>query len=364
MFPALSLAMAMPALAGCSMFRMAEAPQAQVTLRVADAALASGAPDVALRIATLVLQKHPDNIAALVAKGDALYAVGAVEQARAAYSLAVAADAGDVGAQIGLGRTLVRSDPHAAETHFIAAAANQTDNVIALNDLGIARDMQGHHAEAQQAYRQALAVMPDMADVKTNLDLSLSLSGEGRQAVQVLEKIVTASEATPLDRADLAMAQNDAGPAGPVKEQVVQTATTHYDTEPIAIMPALITSVESRPLEPRQPGPVAKPEAMVRPAPPPTAPRQTKVVAEGIYVQMASLDSEQAARTEWQKLRTRWPDLLGNRGPSVMQADVHDRKFWRLRTGGFPSVGEANDFCAKLRAAGSGCWTVGPASKS
>ena len=34
---------------------------------------------------------------------------------------------------------------------------------VALNDLGIARDLQGRHTDAQTAYREALGVNPDMA---------------------------------------------------------------------------------------------------------------------------------------------------------------------------------------------------------
>src|SRR4051794_35077525 len=205
--PAFALAVATTALAGCGMFRdSGDTPHAEVTLRIAEAAMASGAPDMALRVAQLVLEKQPDNAGALVAKGDALYALGAPDQARDAYRQAVAADSSAVAAHIGLGRTLVRASPREAEAQFLAATARQPDNVNALNNLGIARDMQGHHAEAQIAYRQALALVPDMADVKTNLGLSLALSGQGTQAVQVLQPVATAADATPLKRADLAVA--------------------------------------------------------------------------------------------------------------------------------------------------------------
>ncbi len=70
---ALALAVSTTALAGCGVFQQqADAPHAQVTLHVADAALASGAPDVALRVAELVLDRQPDNVEAMIAKGDAL----------------------------------------------------------------------------------------------------------------------------------------------------------------------------------------------------------------------------------------------------------------------------------------------------
>ena len=174
---ALAVAVSTIALTACGTFQQADTPHAQVTLRVADAAMASGAPDMALRVAQLVLDRDPNNVEAIVAKGNALYAMKVPDQARDAYRTAVILDVNSVAAQIGLGRTLVRSDPHSAETHFLAALATQPDSVVALNNLGIARDLQGHHAEAQQAYRQALALAPKMADVKTNLG---SVTGVGR----------------------------------------------------------------------------------------------------------------------------------------------------------------------------------------
>jgi tetratricopeptide (TPR) repeat protein len=70
--------------------------------------LASGAPDVALRVADITLAKHPKDVAALIAKGDALYAMGDTEAAKAAYRSAIALDPGAADAQLGLGRTLVR----------------------------------------------------------------------------------------------------------------------------------------------------------------------------------------------------------------------------------------------------------------
>ena len=49
---------------------------------------------------------------------------------------------------------------------------------MALNDLGIARDLQGRHTDAQTAYRSALGVDPDMRAAQVNLALSLAMSGQ------------------------------------------------------------------------------------------------------------------------------------------------------------------------------------------
>jgi cell division septation protein DedD len=45
-------------------------------------------------------------------------------------------------------------------------------------------------------------------------------------------------------------------------------------------------------------------------------------------------------------------------GGGVDKAEVRDRRFWRLRIGGFSRVSDANEFCGRLRVTGASCWTV------
>ncbi len=198
-------------LTACGMLGNTTASRPQVTLNVADAAMASGAPDLALRVADMVLAKHPDSAAALTARGDALYAMGQAELAGQAYRAAVKSDPKFAGAQIGLGRTVIRTDPKAAEAAFLAAATLQPDNTVALSNLGVARDLQKHHAAAQEAYRAALAVDPDMSDARVNLGLSLALSGQAEAAVQILQPLARQPGATQVWHADLAVALAQAG---------------------------------------------------------------------------------------------------------------------------------------------------------
>jgi hypothetical protein len=59
-------------------------------------------------------------------------------------------------------------------------------------------------------------------------------------------------------------------------------------------------------------------------------------------------------------MRARWPDLFGDHAPAVEKAEIRDRTYWRLRTGGFSSVGDANEFCGRLRATGE---AAGPSDR-
>jgi Flp pilus assembly protein TadD len=405
------------ALAGCTGAQQASLSR-QPSLRVADAALAAGAPEVAVRVADLTLQRDPRNTRALVTKGDALYALGQREEARAAYRLAVATEPKLASAQLGLGRTLVQTDPAAAETAFLAALAALPDDSAALNDLGIARDLLGHHAQAQDAYRQALAITPEATDVKMNLGLSLALTGDKDAAVGVLRE-AAAVPASVRDRskelaAALALAgdQTDADrilSTGSVRPVAGNVASAEIALPPLSVnrealatvtprqeRPPGILSVAARPAAPPPrgvPSSVASsvalaPVAVARANLVPTSdavpeslvgalsiPALTSVAdpAEdaslakpelagatpdmGVYVQLASLRSFKAAWFEWRRLVRRLPELLGGHTPVIVQADALGGTYWCLRTFGFVDLSAATAMCSEARGASSlRCW--------
>lgn len=92
----------------------------------------------------------------------------------------------------------------------------------------------------------------------------------------------------------------------------------------------------------------------VKPAAPP-ADKHTTPTASGAQVQLAAVSSEEAARSEWQRLSKRLPDLLGPRRPAFSKTEHDGRIFWRVRAGGFTDVPQATSFCEKVRAKGVGC---------
>ncbi|AHJ66304.1 SPOR domain-containing protein [Granulibacter bethesdensis] len=92
------------------------------------------------------------------------------------------------------------------------------------------------------------------------------------------------------------------------------------------------------------------PQAAAKPAPS-VAPASNGHVT----VQLAALNSEDAAHSEWNRLSRRMPDLLGHRQPSISKTEHDGKTYWRLRTGGFADVAAAKSFCAEVRAKGGGC---------
>ena len=69
----------------------------------------------------------------------------------------------DAGVLMGLGRLGLATDPLGAEALFRHVLKISPDNAPAWNDIGIARDLQGRHEDAQEAYGRALGLSPACA---------------------------------------------------------------------------------------------------------------------------------------------------------------------------------------------------------
>ena len=265
-------------LAGCAAGSGLHGDGPMVTPRVAEAALAAGNPQLALHVATFVLENHPRDLQALIAKGDALYALHDMPGAAEAYRAALAVDPASSGAGLGLGRAVIRSHPDIAEAAFLGVTAHDPGNLAAWNDIGIARDLQGRHDDAQLAYRRALAAAPEADDVAGNLGLSLALSGRRAEAVTVLRPLLADLDAQRLWRGNLEMAQV-APPAlplaGTAPRRVAAAVMPVAPAAPpapavVAALPA--PAVVAAPRRPVAALPVAPPQvATAAAAPPPAA---------------------------------------------------------------------------------------------
>ena len=180
-------------------------------LDVADAALASGAPETALRIAQRILATDSSNVAAMIRAGEAQAALGQRDAAAQTFNRALAIAPNRPEAALGLGRLQLATDPAAAVALFQRLIDRDPHNVAALIDFGIAKDLLGHHGDAQQAYRRALALEPDRHAASINLGLSLAISGDPQQGLGILRPLANGPEATPRSRQDLAVALALAG---------------------------------------------------------------------------------------------------------------------------------------------------------
>ncbi len=377
---------------------------------MADTALKGGSPEIALQIANNVLAQNPGNGSALATKGEALTALGHPEEAAIAFSQVPPKDPASVSAQIGLGRIKLASDPVAAEAAFLGALSQDPRNGVALNDLGIARDLQGRHADAQTAYRSALGVDPDMRAAQVNLALSLAMSGQSRDAVQLLRPLASKPDASPQVRHDMAAVLAMSGskaeaeqilskdlppdqvkqamdafdsaaaarssaaagllaatPAAPPQSVAPAVSTPPVAATPVPVASAAVPQPASTPPPQAQPPPMPAPSApstaaATPTAPPPPAeassvPSPSASSAGGkVEVQLAGpTPSRDAAEVKWGRLQRQMPDAFAGHQPILAEIHGSSQTVWRVRTGGFADAGAASAFCEHVRANGASC---------
>ena len=101
------------------------------------------------------------------------------------------------------------------------------------------------------------------------------------------------------------------------------------------------------------------------PAPPPPAPKtpaKEAGTAPAYKVQLAAVRSLERAQGEWERMRRKNSDLLGNLSLSVVKADLGPEKgvVYRLRAGPVTDKAAARALCAKLARQKMGCLVVRP----
>jgi Flp pilus assembly protein TadD len=385
------------ALAACTPQQNGTPPQAQGpnTLNVADAAL---------------LQSNPNDVNALIHEGDSYYALQRCTDSMAAYTLALNQDPKSSAAETGLGRCLLKTDAKSAEAAVSLAVQDDPGNAAALNDLGIARDLQGNFAGAIAPYQQALLAAPGDIATEVNLGLSLALSGNGGEALQYLGPLAAGQEATAKIRENYAAALIASGrdaearqvlsidlPPGKVDAAMAGFMSVMSNAQPPlavgqnSVQPpthsaAPTMSVSATPLipeeAPAQPAPtlrqsrltpVAQPAHFVAPAPRQAndaaskaqgGPKSTAALLQPVHasafrrklqVQLAALNSEADAQQKWARMAHQSPYLLGGLQPVIQNVDINGHAFYRLRIGSFVNRADAGRFCDRIIATRCQC---------
>jgi hypothetical protein len=135
-------------------------------------------------------------------------------------------------------------------------------------------------------------------------------------------------------------------PPPPVPAPVVSPTVSVPAAAPTAPKPVVLKQAQAQ-----TPVPVPAPDKHVAAAPA----EHTASAGKAALVQLAAVSSEAAAKTEWQRLQKRLPDLLDSRQPAISKTERDGRTLWRVRTGGFADVSQATVFCERVRAKGTGC---------
>jgi hypothetical protein len=147
--------------------------------------------------------------------------------------------------------------------------------------------------------------------------------------------------------------------ATPTSPPPSPSATTPEPTPPAAATPPVAAAPPPSSPEVPQAAPAAVPAAAPASAPRLTpvehkaapAPAQRGKPAE---VQLAAVSTEQAAKSEWNRLVKKFPELASHK-PQMIKAERGGHAIWRLRTAGFSDTAQATAFCEHVRAKGGGC---------
>ena len=150
-------------------------------------ALNSGEPAIAASIAAARLQREPGSLPDMLLRGLAEANLGQTEAATADFRTVLDNRPDSVQAALGLARLAMARDPAAAEAYLAPAVLRGNATPAVWNNLGVARDLQGRHADAQDAYRHAIADDPRMQAAQVNLARSLSLTPSKAPAGETLQ---------------------------------------------------------------------------------------------------------------------------------------------------------------------------------
>jgi tetratricopeptide (TPR) repeat protein len=110
------------------------------------------------------------------------------------------------------GRLLVKlNKPESAKSEYLQVLEQNSEDVRALNGLGVSLDMLDQHAAAQQAYRSALDAEPTSTMTLNNFAHSYVLVGGYKQAIELLEPTIVDKTSTEPMRKNLAEAYGLSG---------------------------------------------------------------------------------------------------------------------------------------------------------
>jgi hypothetical protein len=246
----------------------------------------------------------------------------------------------------------------------------------------------GYRSAPQRRAAEARRVMLVVGAVGAVLGLGLAgyfvAGGGGSAAVPVIQAAAGPVKVKPADPGGLAVntqtnallggngASGDANlaPAPEVPDPAALAAAAQQEqaTQSKAVVTAVPRAVVAVPAVPENPAASAPQETALNVLPPSRTSGQVHNLAEEykppvpsdagrshVSVQLAALDSHEAALREWDHLTHRMPSLFDGRHPIFAEAHVNGHTYWRVRTAGFTTIADAKRFCGDVHAQGRAC---------
>jgi len=181
-------------------------PTYPMLMRIGTAAQSGGDLPNAVSVYRRAAEMAPQDPAPLIAAGDVLLKMGAVNEAIVSYNQALIRPGETQRAQVGLAKAFLKTGkPELALTPLSKALEETPDDPKLLLLLGVTRDLAGQHWEAQAYYRDGLVRAPGDPALTVDLALSLALSGDYPNAIAVLQPLAMAPTSSPQERQTLAL---------------------------------------------------------------------------------------------------------------------------------------------------------------
>jgi Flp pilus assembly protein TadD len=181
-------------------------PTYPMLMRIGAAAQSGGDLPNAVSVFRRAAEMAPQEPAPLIAAGDVLLQMGAINEAIVSYNAALVRPGDTQGAQIGLAKAFLKTGkPQLALTPLSKALEESPDDPKVLMLLGVTRDLAGQHGEAQAYYRDGLVRAPGDPALTVDLALSLALSGDYANAITVLQPLAMVPTSSSQERQTLAL---------------------------------------------------------------------------------------------------------------------------------------------------------------
>lgn len=178
----------------------------ETELRLARAARAAGDYASAVNLYRTVLETRPDDSRLRVELGQTHLEIGDVDGAIAAFERVGPDAPARLDAVIGLAHARFGlHQPEKAMAYLDQAARIAPDDPRVTLGRGVALDLMKRHGEAQALYRAVLDADPQHVGARNNLALSLALTGQYKESVDIMTRLVRSSRATPRIRQNLAL---------------------------------------------------------------------------------------------------------------------------------------------------------------
>jgi Flp pilus assembly protein TadD len=187
--------------------RLSAAPvNYEALMRIAAAARGGGDLETAVGLYRRAAQLNSGAAAPYVGAGDALVAIGQINEGIVAYRAALTREPRDPAALRGLGRAYLHSGRPELALEPLGQALTQTpDDPKILQLIGVAEDFAGQHAAAQAHYARGLERAPGDRGLSVNLALSLALAGRYDEAIARLTPVALGPAGAAGERQTLAL---------------------------------------------------------------------------------------------------------------------------------------------------------------